>query len=58
MDVKLGAAINVDLTLEQTMADAKVKLVFLDACRATRLPQKFVPPRRRAACRYSQVLPR
>ncbi len=33
MDVKLGAAINVDLTLEQAMADAKVKLVFLDACR-------------------------
>jgi len=33
MDVKLGAAINVDLTLEQTMADAQVKLVFLDACR-------------------------
>ncbi len=32
-DVKLGAAINVDLTLEQTMQDAKVKLVFLDACR-------------------------
>jgi uncharacterized caspase-like protein len=33
MDVKLGAAINVDLTLEQTMSDTKVKLVFLDACR-------------------------
>src|SRR5260221_4042800 len=33
MDVKLGAAINVDLTLDQTMNDAKVKLVFLDACR-------------------------
>src|ERR1700681_3946746 len=33
MDVKLGPAINVDLTLEQTMGDAKVKLVFLDACR-------------------------
>jgi uncharacterized caspase-like protein len=33
IDVKLGAAINVDLTLDQTMADAKVKLVFLDACR-------------------------
>ena len=33
MDVKLGAAINVDLTLEQTMSDARVKLVFLDACR-------------------------
>jgi len=33
MDVKLGAAINIDTTLEQTMSDAKVKLVFLDACR-------------------------
>ena len=33
MDVKLGTAINIDLTLEQTMSDAKVKLVFLDACR-------------------------
>src|ERR1700730_17768308 len=33
MDVKLGTAINIDLTLDQTMSDAKVKLVFLDACR-------------------------
>jgi hypothetical protein len=33
IDVKLGAAINVDITLDQTMGDAKVKLVFLDACR-------------------------
>jgi hypothetical protein len=33
MDVKLGAAINVDVSLDQTMGDAKVKLVFLDACR-------------------------
>jgi hypothetical protein len=33
MDVKLGTAINVDLSIEQTMNDAKVKLVFLDACR-------------------------
>ena len=33
MDVKLGAAINIDLTLDQTMRDAKVKLVLLDACR-------------------------
>jgi uncharacterized caspase-like protein len=33
MDVKLGSAINIDITLEQTMGDAKVKLVFLDACR-------------------------
>ena len=33
MDVKFGAAINIDLTLDQTMGDAKVKLVFLDACR-------------------------
>lgn len=33
MDVKLGSAMNVDVTLDQTMSDAKVKLVFLDACR-------------------------
>jgi hypothetical protein len=33
MDVKLGKAINIDLSLDQTMSDAKVKLVFLDACR-------------------------
>src|SRR6201981_1496404 len=33
MDVKLGAAINIDLTLDQTMGDAKAKLVFIDACR-------------------------
>jgi peptidoglycan hydrolase-like protein with peptidoglycan-binding domain len=32
-DVKLGATVNVDTTLDQTMQDAKVKLVFLDACR-------------------------
>jgi uncharacterized caspase-like protein len=32
-DIKFGAAIDVDATLDQTMADAKVKLVFLDACR-------------------------
>jgi uncharacterized caspase-like protein len=33
MDVKLGSAINVDVTLDQTMSDARTKLVFLDACR-------------------------
>src|ERR1700720_1337546 len=33
MDVKLGAAINIALTPDQPMSDAKVKLVFLDACR-------------------------
>ena len=33
MDVELGSAINIDVTLDQTMRDAKVKLVFLDACR-------------------------
>ncbi len=32
-DVKFGAAIDIEVTLDQTMADAKVKLVFLDACR-------------------------
>ena len=33
IDIKLGNAINVDLTLDQTMNAAKVKLVLLDACR-------------------------
>ena len=33
MDVQLGAAINIDLTFDRTMSDAKVKLIFLDACR-------------------------
>jgi uncharacterized caspase-like protein len=33
MDVKLGAAINIQLTLDQTMSDAKTKLVFLDMSR-------------------------
>src|ERR1700694_1068825 len=33
MDVRLGSAVNIDVTLDQTMSDAKVKLVFLDACR-------------------------
>src|SRR3982751_4355655 len=41
MDVKLGAAINIDLTLEQTMGDAKVKLVLLDACRDTPFAAKI-----------------
>src|SRR6201992_4089867 len=43
MDVKLGAAINVDTTLEQTMGDAKVKLVFLDACRDNPFAGKIKP---------------
>ena len=33
LDVKLGGPIEVDTMLEQTMSSAKVKLVFLDACR-------------------------
>ena len=37
MDVKLGNAINIDVTLDQTMGDAKVKLVFLDACRLAQM---------------------
>jgi hypothetical protein len=41
MDVKLGNAINVDLTLDQTMSAAKVKLVFLDACRDNPLTAKI-----------------
>jgi len=33
LDVKLGGPIDVNTLLDQTMATAKVKLVFLDACR-------------------------
>ncbi len=49
MDVKLGAAINIDLTLDQTMGDAKVKLVFLDACRDNPFAAKIKSNRRPAA---------
>jgi uncharacterized caspase-like protein len=38
MDVKLGGAIDVDITLDQTMGDAKVKLAFLDASRDNPFP--------------------
>jgi uncharacterized caspase-like protein len=39
MDVKLGAAINTEVTLDQTMNGAKVKLVFLDASRDNPFPK-------------------
>lgn len=32
-DVRLGLAIDAELAIEQALADAKVKIVFLDACR-------------------------
>jgi len=38
MDVKLGGAINVDVTLDQTMGEAKVKLAFLDMSRDNPFP--------------------
>jgi len=59
MDVKLGSAINIDLTLDQTMSDAKVKLVFLDACRDNPSPTRSSPilPRP-AACRCNRASPR
>jgi uncharacterized caspase-like protein len=38
MDVKLGSAINLEITIDQTMSDAKVKLVFLDASRNNPFP--------------------
>jgi uncharacterized caspase-like protein len=40
-DVKLGAPINIDAALDQTMSDAKVKLVFLDACRDNPFAEKI-----------------
>jgi len=44
MDLKLGAAIHVDLTLEQTMSDAKVKLVSRCLPRPIRSRRKSVRP--------------
>ena len=38
MDVKLGGALNVDVMLDQTMRDAKVKLAFLDSSRDNPFP--------------------
>jgi peptidoglycan hydrolase-like protein with peptidoglycan-binding domain len=40
-DVKLGAAIDVDNALAETMGDAKVRLVFLDACRDNPFAEKI-----------------
>jgi uncharacterized caspase-like protein len=38
LDIKLGGAINLDITLDQTMRDAKIKLAFLDASRDNPFP--------------------
>jgi uncharacterized caspase-like protein len=46
MDVKLGSAVNFDLTIDQTMRDAKVKLVFLDASRNDPIPASSKATRR------------
>jgi uncharacterized caspase-like protein len=53
LDVKIGAAIEVDAALDQTMADAKVKLVLLDACR----DNPFVGKIMRSARTRSTVVP-
>ena len=58
MDVKLGSAINVDVTLEQTMSGAKAKLVFLDATETTRLQPRSVRSRNRAPLMCRLALPR
>jgi peptidoglycan hydrolase-like protein with peptidoglycan-binding domain len=53
IDVKIGAAIEVDAALDQTMSDAKVKLVLLDACR----DNPFVGKIMRSARTRSTVVP-
>jgi uncharacterized caspase-like protein len=53
LDVKIGAAIEVDAALDQTMGDAKVKLVLLDACR----DNPFVGKIMRSARTRSTVVP-
>jgi len=56
MDVKFGATIDVDVTLDQTMADAKVKLVFLDACRDNPFANKIRSAARTRAVTVSSGL--
>ncbi len=58
MDVKLGAAINIDLTLEQTMGDAKVKLVFSMPAATIRSPPRSSRTPTPAASRAERPLPR
>ena len=41
LDVKLGGSIDVNVLLDQTMPTAKVKLVFLDACRDNPFVEKI-----------------
>jgi uncharacterized caspase-like protein len=50
LDVKLGAAIDIDVAVDQIMAGARVKLVFLDACRDNPFTNKI-----RAAARTRSV---
>jgi uncharacterized caspase-like protein len=50
LDVKLGAAIDVEVAVDQIMAGARVKLVFLDACRDNPFTTKI-----RAAARTRSV---
>ena len=58
MDVKLGAAINIDLTLDQTMSDAKVKLFSLTPAATIRSPPRSSRTRRPAVSTWEPVLPR
>jgi uncharacterized caspase-like protein len=50
LDVKLGAAIDVEVAVDQIMAGARVKLIFLDACRDNPFTNKI-----RAAARTRSV---
>jgi uncharacterized caspase-like protein len=52
LDIKLGGAINVDIMLDQTMSDAKVKLAFLDASRDNPFPAT-IPSAKTASHRVS-----
>jgi uncharacterized caspase-like protein len=45
-DIKLGAAVNVDDALDQTMTDARVKLVFLDMSRTNPFVARLTADRR------------
>ena len=51
MDIKLGAAFDAEVTIDQTMSDAKVKIILLDACRDNPFASKV-----RSASRTRSVL--
>ena len=58
LDVKLGGPIDVNVMLDQTMSTAKVKLVFLDACRDNPFAAKIRSAKATRSVSVESVSPR